>query len=212
MRQHIHYYWGLGLVVLAMIGCAANTSVDNSPGQNPVNVDPDSPGPIQGIGVESQDISSMCDMMMRDIVNSSQISGRQPAPIIILDDEYFKNESTSRINKKLITDQLRVGLNRAAQGRIFFVSRENIDMVEKERLLKREGVVTSGTLQPSEATAGGDFRLTGRIVSLDTIARSGFQSRYHQIVLELINLKNGIIMWSNQYNFKKATQDDIDYR
>lgn len=212
MTRYIHWLLGLGLAMLTIAGCTARTSVNDSPGTETVDVDPYSSGPIQGIGIESRDIHSMCDMMMRDIVNSTQIADRQPAPIIILDDAYVRNESTSRINKKLITDQLRVELNRAAQGRMYFVSRENIDMVEKERLLKREGVVTSGTIQSSEATAGADFRLTGRIVSLDAISRSGLQSRYHQIVLELVNLENGIITWSNRYDFKKAARDDIVYR
>jgi PBP1b-binding outer membrane lipoprotein LpoB len=213
MRQQIHHCLGLlCLALLTLAGCAAQTTVDNSSGRATTYVDAQSPGPIQGVGIESQDISSMCDKMMRDILNSAQIAGRQPAPIIILDDAHFKNESTSRINRKIITDQLRVELNRAAQGRMYFASRENIEMVEKERLLKREGVVTSGTLQQSQATAGADFRLTGRIASLDVVAQSGFQSRYHQIVFELVNLENGIIMWSNRYDFKKTAQDDIVYR
>jgi hypothetical protein len=164
------------------------------------------------VGIESQDITAMSDRMMRDIINSTQIAGRTPPALIVLDDAYFENESSSRLNKRLITDRLRVELNRAAQGRLYFVSRENIDMVEKERMLKREGTVTSGTLASTPATAGADFRLTGRIASLDAIAASGLQSRFHQITFELIDLESAVIAWSGQYDFKKVAQDDIIYR
>jgi len=199
-------------LALILVGGCTRTNVDNSAGRPTTYVEPISPGPIRGVGIESQDITAMSDRMMRDIINSTQIAGRTPPALIVLDDAYFENESSSRLNKRLITDRLRVELNRAAQGRLYFVSRENIDMVEKERMLKREGTVTGGTLATTPATAGADFRLTGRIASLDAIAANGLQSRFHQITFELINLESGIIAWSGQYDFKKVAQDDIIYR
>lgn len=197
---------------LLLLGCAG-TSVDNTPGMRTRYVDVQTPDPTGGAGIESQDIASMCDKMMREIINAPQIVNRTDPPLIIIDDEHFVNQSSSRIDKRLITDQLRVELNRIAQGRLYFVSRENIDMVEKERMLKREGVVTLGTLQLTEATAGADFILTGRITSLDGIAsREGTQSRYHQITFELINLETGIVTWNGRYEFKKIGRDDVVYR
>lgn len=198
--------------VFVFCGCSVQTSVDNSPGRPTHYVDPGSAGPIRGVGIESQDIKGMCDRMMRDILNTTQIVARACPPLIIMDDQYFTNESSSRLNKRLITDQLRIELNRAAQGRLYFVSRENIDMVEKERMLKQEGIVTSGTLPTTPATAGADFRLTGRIASLDAIATNGLQSRYHQIIFELVDLQTGIITWSGRYEFAKAAQEDVIYR
>jgi PBP1b-binding outer membrane lipoprotein LpoB len=200
-----------GLFVLC--GCSVQTSVDNSPGRPTQYEDPGSAGLVRGVGVESQDIKSMCDRMMREILDAPQIAARAVPPLVIIDDQNFTNESTSRLNKRLITDQLRVELNRAAQGRMYFISRENIGMVEKERMLKQEGVVTTGTLPMTPATAGADFRLAGRIASLDAIDNtSGFQSRYHQITLELINLQTGIIAWSGRYEFQKAAQEGVEYR
>jgi hypothetical protein len=198
--------------VFVLCGCSVQTTVDNSPGRPTHYVDPGSAGPVRGVGIESQDIKSMCDRMMREILDTTQIAARAVPPLIIIDDQNFTNESSSRLNKRLITDQLRVELNRAAQGRMYFISRENIGMVEKERLLKQEGVVTTGTLPMTPATAGADFRLTGRIASLDAIATSGLQSRYHQITFELINLQTGIIAWSGRYEFQKAAQEGVEYR
>ena len=163
--------------------------------------------------MESQDIVSMGDQMARDILASPALAGRTTPPRIILDAAYLKNESSSLFNKSLITDNLRVGLLRAAQGRIVFVGREYVDMVEKERLLKREGVTTPGTGRSSSATAGADYRLGGRIASLDQVdPRTGTNARFHQITFELVDLETSVIVWSNMYMFKKAAQDDIIYR
>lgn len=200
------------LLLLLLAGCAT-TGVVNSPGRRSTYVDPGSPGPNQGVGIESQDIQSMTDQMTRDILASPALAGRSTPPRVILDAAYFDNESSSRINKNILTDRIRVGLMRSSQGRMVFVGREYVDMVEKERLLKREGVTTPGTGNMSGATAGADYRLGGRITSLDEVnPRTGLADRYHQITFEMIDLETSQIVWSGIYEFKKASQDDILYR
>lgn len=197
-------------VVLA--GCSS-TTVDNSAGRATVYEDTRSVGKVQGVGVESQDIMAVTDQMMRDMLSNPQLMNREMAPRIIIDSQYFTNESSSRINKNMLTDRLRINLNRAANGRLTFVGREYADMVEKERDLKRMGVVDGGTIRATQATAGADFRLVGRIMSLDAMdMQSQERSRYHQITFELIDLELGTYVWSGMYEFKKSSQDDIMYR
>ncbi|MCH1932154.1 penicillin-binding protein activator LpoB, partial [Shewanella sp. A25] len=60
------------------------------------------------------------------------------------------------IDKSLITDRIRVGLNRAAAGTIMFIGREYAQMVELERELKDEGKVDVGTTGRTRAQAGAD--------------------------------------------------------
>ncbi|THB73614.1 MAG: penicillin-binding protein activator LpoB, partial [Desulfobulbaceae bacterium] len=131
---------------------------------------------------------------------------------VIVDEVYFSNESTSRINKKLITDRLRIQLNRAALGRMVFVARHLSKMVEDERSMKRDGVVDGGTIRKTQATAGADYRLGGTITSLDARASDGTVSRYHQIAFEMIDLEYGTIVWANMYEFKKMAAEDAVYR
>src|SRR5690606_16611548 len=126
---------------------------------------------------------------------------------------YFTNDSSSRINKNAITDRLRVELNRASAGRMMFVARHYGNMVENEREAKRGGQFDGGTIRSTRAQAGGDFRLGGRITSMDAASKStGNVSRYHQITFELIDLEYGTIVWSGLHEFKKEAQDDILYR
>ncbi len=198
---------------LVLAGCAA-PNLDNSAGRKVVYQDVATTSQaVGGVGMESQDIVAMTDRMMRDILSNPSIAGRSTPPRVIIDSEYFVNDSSSRMNKNTITDRLRVELNRAAQGRIVFVARHFGNMVDREREAKRSGETDSGTLRVTKAKAGADFRLGGRITSLDAASKSsGTVSRYHQITFELVDLEYETIAWSGLYEFRKEAQDDVLYR
>lgn len=185
----------------------------NQPGRPTAYNDHTTPGPVQGVGIESQDIVSMTDKMMRDMMANPTLAGRATPPRVVIDSRYFRNESSSIINKNMITDLLRTELTRAANGRMVFLGREYADMIENERALEREGVVSGGTQGPTRQTLGWDYRLGGRIASLDSVdARTGLTSRYHQITFEMVERGTGVIVWNGTYQFKKTAQDDILYR
>lgn len=201
-------------LAVVFTGCTTvTTGVNDTAGRKTVYEDVNTGGAVAGVGIESQDISSMTDKMMRDIFSTPSVAGRAVAPNVIIDDKYFVNESSSRINKRLITERLMVHLNRASQGRMVFVERAAAEMVESERELKRSGTASEGALGSTRAVAGADFRLSGRIMSLDSVSSStGVQARYHQISFKLVDLETGVAVWTGLYEFKKAAQDDIVYR
>ncbi|MEQ1533961.1 MAG: penicillin-binding protein activator LpoB [Sideroxydans sp.] len=175
--------------------------------------DVNSTGVVTGVGVESQDITSVTDVMLKDILATPEVVKREQAARVILDEAYFQNESSQRINKNLLVDRLRINLQRASKGKLLFVSRESTDMVAAERELKRQGETDNGTLTPAKAQAGADYRLVGRINSLDSrSAKTGAVERYTQITFELIDLETSLSIWSNLYEFKKGGQDDAIYR
>jgi penicillin-binding protein activator len=202
-------------VMTCVAGCTTydTARVKNSGGRNSQYVDPGTSGPIKGVGVESQDIVNMTDRMMRDMMTNVTLAGQKVAPRIIIDTKFFHNESASRINLNMITDRLRIGLNRASKGRMVFIARHHADMVEHERDLKRNGVVGDGATGRAVRPAGGDYRLGGRIADLNAIdPQTGLKSRYHQVSFEMVNLETGVIIWSGQFDFKKVAQDDVIYR
>jgi hypothetical protein len=201
------------VLVAAGFALAACQKVDNTAGSPTVYIDPTTSGPIKGVGIESQDIIGMTDQMLRDMLSAPRLAGAATPPNVIIDSEYFHNESSSRLNKNSITDRLRIGLNRAAAGRMQFVGRHYADMVAKERDLKRQGVVDRGTQPGTRAQKGGDYRLGGRITSLDSRdPKTGMMQRYNQIIFEMVDLETSEIVWSGMYEFAKAAQDDIIYR
>ena len=204
----------LPLFVLASaFSLSACQTVQNSAGTPTQYLDPGSSGVVRGVGIESQDVASMTDEMMRDMLTEPRLANASMPPNIIIDAEYLQNESSSRINKNIITDRLRVGLNRASRGRMQFVGRQYADMVQSERNIKRAGVTDGGTIGAARAQMGGDYRLGGRITSIDARdPRTGMIQRSHQIIFEMVNLETAQIVWSGMYEMSKAAQDDIIYR
>lgn len=204
-------------ILVVIGGCASGYGsrplVQNAPGRPSQYIDPATSGAVTGVGIESQDIIAMSEAMMRSMIASGAMDGRDVPPRIIVDSTYFRNEGAQFLNKRLIIDRLRTALVQAAQGRMVFVAREYAGMVEKERELKRQGVVDAATTGMTRATAGADYRLTGRIKSLDaTDTRTGTIQRYNQITFEMVDLEYGTIVWSDQFEFAKFGQEDAVYR
>lgn len=196
---------------LLAAGCVAGPP--NAGGFTAVELDPSTRGPAGGVGIEGQDILAMTDQMMRDMLQNPRLANPARPPQIILDAEYFQNLSAQRLNVNAITDRLRIGLNRASQGRMVFVSRESWGMVAEERALRRGGRVDVGTAGMTRAQAGGDYRLRGRINSIDQRnPRTGVVQRYNQISFEMVDLERGTIVWSGLYEFARAAADDVVYR
>lgn len=201
-----------GLFVSIFLSGCQTTGVENAPGLPTTYQDTESVGQVRGMGIESQDISSMVDQMVRHMLANPTFAKMALPPRVIVDSEYFQNQSRQRIDKDLLTDQLIAQLHIAANGRILFVNREFSDMVEQERALKRDGVTDVGTTGLTRAVAGADYRLSGRITSQDIHSASGVQERFMSILFQMTDLENGIIVWTNQYRFKKSAQDDVIYR
>jgi hypothetical protein len=179
----------------------------------PVDQDPAIRGQVSGIGIEQQDVVAMADRMVRDMLAEPALAARQAPPQIIIDSAYFTNESSQTLNKNMITDRLRVELNRAARGRFVFVSRQDAGMVAEERALKRDGMVDLATTGLAAPQAGGDFRLRGRITSTDSRdGRTGTVQRFTQVSFEMVDLERGVIAWSNIYDASRAATDDVVYR
>jgi len=206
----------LGLVCIclgaSLAGCITSRT-KNAGGVAPVQVDPSMAGPVAGVGIEGQDIVSMTDQMMRDMFADPALAQRQKAPRVVIDSQYFRNEGSQAINRDLITDRLRANLNRASQGRLTFLTRNNLTMVASERDLKREGATDTGTTGMTKAMMGADFRLTGTISTLDSRnPKTGMMQRYNQISFEMVDLESGEIVWSGLYEFARAGADDVVYR
>ncbi len=200
--------------LLVTTACAPmyGTRVDDSAGRPTAYQDPRSQGAIRGgVGIESQDIVSMTDQMMRDMLATPALVNRSTPAKVVIDSSDFRNDSSARIDKDLITNRLRVELNRSAAGRMVFIGRRNIAAVEAERELRDKGIVDQGTRQAARATRSWDFKLVGSLNSQDLMNTAGDKSRYQQVTFEMIDI-NGELIWSGMYEMSKVGRDDVIYR
>ena len=199
--------------VSTLAGCQTNPPLQNATGVSSMEVDSSRKGPVSGVGVEGQDIVAMTDQMMRDMLAEAIFADTGKRPRIIIDSAYFVNESSQAINRNIITQRLMVNLNRAARARMQFVNRQNTAMVEQERALKRSGTTDVGTTGLTKAQLGADYRLSGKINSLDSRnVKTGMVQRYTQISFEMTDLESGEIVWAGIYEFSRAAADDVIYR
>ncbi len=163
-----------------LLGGCVTAGVANESGAAPVAVDPSQRGPVSGVGIEGQDVIAMTDQMIRDMLANQRLAAAPKAPRVIIDVEFFANESTQPINKSLIVNRMRTGLNRASNGKIQFVGNQYAGAVAQARELKRKGVTDMGTTGLTKAQLGADYRLGGTIASLDSRnAKTGMIQRYY---------------------------------
>ncbi len=216
MRRYSQYLpvVSIMMAILFFSGCATYSSkVDNTAGRATVYSDPGTSSPMAGVGIESNDILSMCDKMMRSMLANPLLANPNRPPQIVVDAANFTNESANVINLNIITDRIRNGLLRAANGRMIFIGRHAAAMIEKEKKLKKSGTVDQGTTGYVAKTLGADYRLWGRITDSNAQSKtSGMQSRFTQIVFEMMDLQNGAIVWGDEFSFRKNAADDIIYR
>lgn len=153
------------------------------------------------LGIESRDIDIISKKMTADLLKSNFSSDK--IPYIILEGEYFINESSNIINTNLLADKMRVNLLREAQGKMFFVTRQNIQLLIKE-------AETSGKdINIIEA----DYRMLARISSISKVSnKTGIKTNYFQFAFELLNLEFSTIVWGNIYDFKREGSDDTIHR
>lgn len=196
--------------ILFLSGCAS--TVVNEKGSQSKYVDYASENTSSSIGIESNDIVSVSEKMVRSMLANTFLSNRTTPPRVQLDETLLRNKGTTRINKELITNRMRINLNREANGKLIFVSRENIAAVEKERAMKSSGIVDGGTIRSTAATAGVDFRLVGTISGQESLHSGDVKSKYHQITFEMIDMELGTVIWGDIFEFKKSAIEDAAYR
>lgn len=213
----MHRLYRLGIALLSATlatGCTHHAVRLGDARSRPTHYEaPDSPGRVLSVGLESQDLVSMTDRMVRDLLATPALVQHAQPPRIVIDAAYFRNESATVLNKNMLTDRLRVALSRAAGKRLVFLGRSYAPMLEEERTLEQHHQVTPGSQGPTPEPLGWDYRLGGRISSLDHVdPSSGARASYHLITFELVTRGSGVIVWSNFYELKKAALDDVVYR
>ncbi len=158
---------------------------------------------FSGLGVESNNIEQISQKMVSDLLSSDFYIQSKKSPVVILEGEYFINESSQIINTNLLADKMRVNLLQKTKGKINFVTRANLKVLIKE-------AETSGKdIDLIEA----DYRVVARISSISKVSNeTGVKSNYFQFAIEFLDLKTGSLVWASIYDFKKIGADDSIYR
>ncbi len=200
------------LAVLTMAGLlsgCASTGVKNPSGVPVTEMRPDERGFVAGTGVESQDMVAVTDKMARSILTTPQIQNAQGMPRVVLDP--VVNETRFPINKDIFLSRIRAQLNSRAQGKVLFLARDRMAVLEKERQMKQSGQVTSSSDPRVQEFKGADFFLTGKLEGMTTRTKAG-TSDYVLYTFQLIDARTSDIIWEDSAEMKKQGLEDAAYR
>ncbi len=201
MNARIFSLLTASIAVLFLAGCAS------APQPAVKYVDPTAQGPLAGTGIESQDIGAAAQQAAQSIVNLPQIAAAQQPPIILITP--VVNRSTAPVDTDLYTVKLRGVLMQHGAGKVRFLAREEGTEVNlREQELRASGEVVSGNQQRAAGTY--DYILTAEVRGLSVASGKG-QSEYFLVAFKLVDF-NDMLLWENQYEFKKAGRVNRVYR
>ncbi len=171
-------------------------------------LNPEQAGVLRCLGLEAHEIIALSRAAVKDIgknfLDKNPALIREGRPLrVVVDSAFWKNDAQQTINLNMIADQLSIGLQRVSEGKMAFLSRENLEAVEMERALKRDGKVDRGALGLVDKIAGADYRMIGRITD-----HSAGKQRGTTISLWLIDLETGARVWAWQFNVIKEGDDE----
>lgn len=161
-------------------------------------VDVASDEPFSDTETSSKDLVVVSEQMVRSLLQLPQVSRASMPPRIAFSD--VKNETNEVINKNLFIEKMRTLLLKNAAGKMVFLDREISEDIEKERVAKRAGQVTSSS---SKTKSGADFFLTGKLSSIDKQS-GGSRSTYTRYSFRLTDAESTDILWEDEYEVKKV--------
>jgi len=198
-----------GAAVVALMAGCASSGVRNPSGVPVTHMNADEQGFVAGTGVESQDLVNVADKMARSIVGIPQIANAPTPPTIVL--QPVDNQTRFPINKDIFLTRIRAELNSQARGKVMFLARNQMEALEKERNLKREGAVTASSDPGQQEFKGADYLLTGTLQGLSTRTAAG-TSDYILYDFHLIDARSSVIVWEDHAEIKKQGLEDAAYR
>jgi hypothetical protein len=151
----------------------------------------------------------VADKMARSILAIPQIANAPTPPNIVLNP--VDNQTRFPINKDIFLTRIRAQLNSKAQGKVMFLARSQMEALEKERNLKRQGTVTASVDPNVQEFKGADYFLTGTLQGMSTRTTAG-TSDYILYDFHLIDARSSGIVWEDSAEIKKQGLEDAAYR
>ncbi len=137
-----------------------------------------------------------------DLVNSlmshPSIATAKRPPVVMV--TQLQNKTSEHIDTQSIMDMVRVDLMKG--GKVAFIDKEARGDISEEYNYQNSGMVAEESKKGPGGQTGADFIINGR---LDSIVQEVGKDKtvYYKLVLNMTNLKSGVISWSDQKQIRK---------
>ena len=125
--------------------------------------------------------------------------------------EPVDNQTRFPINRDIFLTRIRAQLNSKSRGKVVFLARNQMALLEQERNRKREGSVTSSSDPQVQEFKGADYVLSGSLQGLSTKTGRG-TSDYILYDFHLTDMRTSGIIWEDSAEMKKQGLQDAAYR
>lgn len=147
-------------------------------------------------GLDLCDPSTVTLSLVGDVLKDAAFQNRKSPATVLVDAAYIQWGPGTTARKEKMAKTLCVCLNAAANGRIYFISRQYVRVREEESRLKSGQPSSGANTEVSPAFA--NFRLSGRVELIKAPEKHGVKTGC-ALALELVDIKSGAAVWSNRY-------------
>lgn len=140
---------------------------------------------------------AVADLVTRIIAHPSIANAKRPPVVMVTQ---LQNKTSEHIDTQSIMDMVRVELMRG--GKVSFIDKEARGDISEEYNYQNSGMVAEESKKGPGGQTGADFIINGR---LDSIVQEVGKDKsvYYKLVLNMTNLKTGVITWSDQKQIRK---------
>ena len=148
------------------------------------------------------DMRQIADTMVKSLTESIVIKESKKRPVVLV--TLVKNRSQEHIDMKSMTDKIKVALIKS--GRFQFTEKENREEMASELDYQgSSGYVDPATARQKGKQIGAEYFLTGEIT--DRVQEVGGKKYvYYKCTFNLVNIKTGILDWSDEKELRKYYQ------
>jgi uncharacterized protein (TIGR02722 family) len=144
------------------------------------------------------DMQKVVQDLVASMQQSPSISNASRPPIVMV--TKLQNKTDEHIDTQSVMDMVRVELQRG--GRVAFVDKEAREDVAEEYNYQNSGAVSAESKKGPGGQVGADFIINGR---LDSIVQEVGKDKsvYYKVTLNLTNLKQNLVVWSDYKQLRK---------
>jgi penicillin-binding protein activator len=148
----------------------------------------------------STDLQLMAESMARSMLHAPVIASSN-LPIVTVQE--VRNKTSEYIDTRAITDSIRSELQKG--GRVRFAV-DAAGMTQQTEELKRQQSELYAKEQAAEMgrMVGAQYRLEGNIISIVKQVKET-KDVYYKLNLQLWNIRNGLLEWSDEKEIRKTT-------
>lgn len=145
------------------------------------------------------DAKLLADEMIKSLSQHPSITSAHYPPVVQV--EHIRNKTSEHIDTKMITDSVRTALLKT--GKIRFSNKEDRSVRDAEIDYQNDsGRIREDTVKRKDGGIGADFLITGDLVS--NIQEVGSRKLiFYKLTLNMTNLENGLIVWSEDKEIRK---------